>query len=445
MSQIEDSSTAKNTPRETVSTGLGGIVFFFYSLLFFVFFGFALVYYFPRLFGDSESRRGARERFGVLDEFSGRPVWIHAASYGEMLAASILIGELKKCRPQVPVVVSTNTITGKNAARENLPGVPCFFFPFDFFLTMKRAIGRINPRLVLVLEAEIWPGMLRILSKRNIPCALINARMSPGSFGRIQKIRGVFSSILDGFDRIVAQSDVYRKRYLDLGYDDSRIAVSGNIKYDARYREATVPDGLKGLFDRRPVFAAGSTHGGEEAVILDAYASMKKSIPDLLLVMAPRHLERVEEVSGLIGQYPYRMVRRTDDALKTSTGDIDILLLDTMGELIGVIAASDAVFVGGSLIPDVGGHNVLEAAAQKKPVLFGPHMENFPDISRELVEAGGGFVVRNASEMARMTTEFLQKTELRERAGHHAMEVVERNRGAAARTLDAVLPLMGEA
>ena len=422
------------------------VVFLLYSLLFFVFFGIALIYYFPKLFGDRESRKGARERFGFLDELPERPVWVHAASYGEMLAAAIFIDELKKRRPSIPVVVSTNTITGKNAAREKLPGISCFFFPFDFFSTMKRTVNCINPRMVLVMEAEIWPGMLWILSRKNIPSALINARMSPRSFGRMRKMRGVFGPILDGFDRIIAQSDVYRERYIGLGYDDSRIAVSGNIKYDAHYRKAVVPPNLKELLAcGRPLFVAGSTHAGEETVILDAFTTIRKDTPGVLLVLAPRHLTRSDEVADLIGLYSYRMIRRTDEDFGRLSREIDILLLDTMGELTGVIAAADVVFLGGSLVPGIGGHNVLEAAAQKKPVLFGPHMANFPDISRELVEAGGGFLVRDVPEIAVMTTRFLSDGKKRKNAGLRALEVVEKNRGAAERTLDAVLPLIGEA
>ena len=360
-----------------------------------------------------------------------------------MLAAAIFIDELKKRRPQIPVVVSTNTITGKNAARDKLPGVPSFFFPFDFFMTMKRAVDHVDPRLVLVLEAEIWPGLLRILSRKQIPCVLINARMSPGSFGRMRKLRGVFAPILDGFDRIVAQSDVYRGRYVGLGYESSRLAVSGNIKYDADYRTATAPRDMRVLLaSGRPLFVAGSTHPGEEGVILDAFAALREKEPDTLLVLAPRHLTRSDEVSELIGRYPYRTKRRTDGNVGRSDEGIDILLLDSMGELSGVIAAADAVFLGGSLVPGIGGHNVLEAAAQKKSVLFGPHMENFPDISRELVDAGGGFVVRDAQEVAEMTIRLLSDEKLREDAGLRAMEVVEKNRGAAGRTLDAVLPLI---
>lgn len=420
-------------------------MFFLYTLLFFAFFGVALIYYFPKLFGDRESRKGARERFGLLAGLPDRPIWVHAASYGEMLAAAILVDELKKRLPSIPVVVSTNTITGKNAAREKLPGTACFFFPFDFFFTMKRAVDRVDPRLVLVMEAEIWPGLLRILSRKNIPCALINARMSPRSFGRIKKVRGVFAPILDGFDRIIAQSDMYRDRYLDLGYDRSRIAVSGNIKYDAHYKKVSVPPELKKLLaDDRPVFAAGSTHAGEETVILEALTKIRKDIPEVLLVLAPRHLERSDEAADLIGRYSYRMIRRTDGNVGRSGSDYDILLLDTMGELSGVIAAADVTFLGGSLVTDIGGHNVLEAAAQKRPVLFGPHMENFPDISRELVDSGGGFVVSDACEIAQVTTRLLSDLKMREDAGLWALEVVEKNRGAAARTLDAVLPLIGE-
>ncbi|MBN1880897.1 MAG: 3-deoxy-D-manno-octulosonic acid transferase [Deltaproteobacteria bacterium] len=420
-------------------------MFFLYSLFFLVFFGVALIYYFPKLFGDRESRRGAKERFGLLDTLPDHPIWIHAASYGEMLAVVILIGELRKRCPQIPVVVSTNTITGKNAAREKLPGVPCFFFPFDFFVTMKRSVDHVNPRLVLVMEAEIWPGLLRILSKRNIPCALINARMSPRSFGRMRKVRRVFAPILDGFDRIIAQSDVYRERYVELGYDNLRIAVSGNIKYDAQYREASAPPELCELIaSSRPLFVAGSTHPGEEGVILDAFTAVRKEVPDVLLVLAPRHLTRSDEVAALIGRYPYRMTRRTDGDVGRKARGVDILLLDSMGELTGLIAASDAAFLGGSLIPGVGGHNVLEAAAQRKPVLFGPYMENFPDISQALVDAGGGFVVRDAPEIAKMTIRMFSDKKMREDAGLRAMEVVESNRGAAVRTLDAVLPLIGE-
>ncbi len=426
--------------------------FILYTTLLYLFSPFVLIWYAPGLFGGGGGRgakgaiSGFMERFGYIEESSGNPVWIHAASVGEVGAAARVIGEIREIFPRLPVVLSVNTPAGREVAKKNLKDVKIFFFPFDLPQAVKRARERIGPRLIVILEAEIWPNFLREVSK-HAPVALINARMSERTCRRFKMIRGFSEKVIGLFSLISAQSDTYKKRYIDLGYDPEKVKISGNIKYDIEPGSGVLQDDLKDFIlpiSKGPekIMIAGSTHRGEDDEVIEAFLGLCKSLGRLFLILAPRHLNRTEEVESLLRKREVKYIKRTELSNRDVKSDIDVLLLDTIGELSGLLVFGDVIFIGGSLIKGVGGHNVLEAAAIKKAVLFGPNMSNFPDISRELIDSGGGFVVRDAKEIKEVAKMLITDEEMSRDSGEKAFEVVRRNRGAIKRCIDSILPFL---
>lgn len=428
--------------------------FILYTFLLYLFAPVALIWYAPGLFGRGGRKGGGKkgaisgfmERFGYIEKSSGNPVWIHAASVGEVGAATRVIGEIRERFPGLPIVLSMNTPAGREVAEKNLRDVKIFYFPFDLPPIIKRSTKLIMPRLVIILEAEIWPNFLKEVTK-HAPVALINARMSEKTYRRFKMIRGFSEKVIGFFSLISAQSETYKKRYIDLGYDPEKIKISGNIKYDIEPGPDGLQDDLKDYVlavskGPQKIMIAGSTHRGEEDEIIEAFLGLQRSLGRLFLILAPRHLNRIEEVESLLKKRGLSYIKRTELSKGSEKSDIEVLLLDTIGELSGLLNYGDVIFIGGSLIKGVGGHNVLEAAALGKAVLFGPNMGNFPDISRELLDSGGGFVVKDAGEIKEVAATLITDEEISRSAGKKAFEVVKRNRGAIKRCIDSILPFL---
>ncbi len=392
----------------------------------------------------SEGRKEFHERFGKIESVSGRPLWIHAASVGEVVMAVSLLAEIRRRVPSLAAVLSVNTTAGRKLAQERLKGTEIFYFPFDFPWTVKRVLERIRPRCVIFIEAEIWPHFVREARERDIPVILVNGRMSARTEKRFSLVRGFIAGVLRRFSLVIAQSDGYRKRYVDLGCDPGKVLVSGNIKYDIGKTTKGVAKDIERFLsgNKRRIMIAGSTHGGEEEIVLDSFAALKKEFPDLLLVLAPRHLTRIDEVQEALKSAGARYLRRSRIGDGGAHGDFDVLLLDTIGELAGIYALGDVVLIGGSLVAGVGGHNILEAAVLGKPVVFGPHMDNFPDISRELVEGGGGFIAKDPEQIVRVAERLLADPTFAHEAGRSALSLANSGRGAMERTVAALLPLV---
>jgi 3-deoxy-D-manno-octulosonic-acid transferase len=367
---------------------------------------------------------------------TSRPIWVHAVSVGEVMAAHPLVRELKKKYPDTKLILSTVTVTGNYTALQRVPEADAvFFFPFDFPWVVRRVIRRINPLIVLVAETELWPNFFRELSRLGIPSAVINGRISPRSHRNYMKFRGFFSDVFRQVNLFCMQSAGDASRIREIGAPEDRVIVTGNLKFDQKIPASTsnpltLPPGRK-------VITAGSTHRGEESALLGVFRRLREKFPDLILIIAPRHPERFDEVAGLINRAGYDCRRRT-----RLRGTIkDVLLLDTIGELRSFYGICDIAFVGGSLVK-VGGHNLLEPALMKKPVIFSRYMFNFKEISEALISAGGGILVKDQEELYIECNRLLSDPELSARIGAQAFSVIETNSGAAEKTIEAVSGLI---
>jgi len=421
-------------------------------------------------------RRSLPERLGRVATWTGPvpPIWLHAVSVGEVMAATPLALELASRRPDLPLLVSTVTDTGRAVAEQRLPARQYVFFPLDFGWAVRPALDRLRPRAVLLTETEIWPNFIRACGMRGIPVVLINGRISPRSFPRYRRVRPLFARVLQGIGLFCMQTSQDAARILELGAPKDRVHVVGNLKFDLAMAghagEGLAVRTMLGLPNARPVLVAGSTHRGEEESVLKAFQAARRAAADLVLLLAPRHPERLAEVEGLLAQAGLQWVRRsrlpapcapacaTADrsrqaglpapcAPACATADRSrqaglpvkelppVILLDTMGELAKLYAAGTIVYVGGSLVP-IGGHNVLEAAAYARPVLFGPHMGNFAEMARLFLEQGAGLQVRDATELGEQIVRLLAEPAAAGRMGEVGRSIVETHRGASRRTVD---------
>jgi 3-deoxy-D-manno-octulosonic-acid transferase len=391
-------------------------------------------------------RRGLRQRLGRVPVWAGpgRPLWLHAVSVGEVMAATPLARELLARRPDLPLLVSTVTDTGRAVAEQRLPAGRFVFFPLDFGWAVGRALDRLQPRLVLLTETELWPNFLAACAGRGIPVAVINGRISPRSFPRYRRVRRWFGRVLSDVRLFCMQTAQDAERILLLGAPADRVRVVGNLKYDLAAPGATsdvaaVRARLRLPPDRR-LIAGGSTHRGEEEILLEAFRNLSRSRRDLCLLLAPRHPERLEEVERLVRRLGLSWVRRSELPAKPLDG-VSVILLDTMGELALLYAAAAVVFIGGSLIPH-GGQNMLEPAAVGRPVLHGPHMGNFAEMRDLFREAGAAMQVDGAAALLEKLAMLLDDPALAERMGRAGRQIVETHRGATRRTADLVEALL---
>jgi 3-deoxy-D-manno-octulosonic-acid transferase len=335
--------------------------------------------------------------------------------------------------------VSTVTATGRDVARRSLPqAAGIVYFPIDLGIVVDRALALVRPRLILLTETEIWPNFLRGCAEASIPVAVINGRISPRSFRRYRVIRPFFRRVLEGIDLFCMQTDSDAERILALGAPPDRVHVVGNLKFDA------LPPADAGALDGRwreelrieagrPVVVAGSTHPGEDEALLRAFIRLRREFPGLLLILAPRHPDRVEAVEAVIAANSLAGTRRTRLA-EAPDAPQDVVLLDTVGELSMVYAVASAVFIGGSLIPG-GGHNLLEPAALGRPILFGPHMENFAEAAALFLERGAAVQIPGPEDLAPEIARFLRDPSARSRTGKAALECLAAQRGACERTI----------
>ena len=371
-------------------------------------------------------------------------VWVHAVSVGEVQAAQPLIRHLLTRTPPLSVLVTTTTPTGAARLR-SLCGdtVTHRYTPYDLPEVIGRFLERTQPRLVIIMETEIWPNTLAQCAARAIPVVLANARLSARSAKGYARLVRLTRETLGRFDLIAAQTPADAARFIALGAHPQGVQVTGSIKFDQR-PPASLQDRAEVLRRTwggdRPTWVAASTHEGEDEVVLDAHRRLRKRVPRALLVLVPRHPERFERVAALIARAGFHLVRRSDKA--HCTEETGVFLGDSMGELPVFLAAADAAFIGGSLVP-TGGHNPLEAAAVGVPVVTGPHVFNFAAITAMLVEAGAAVQVADAARLADLLAEWLGNAALRAQIGEQGRRVVEENRGALARLIGLIEERLG--
>ncbi len=381
-----------------------------------------------------------RARLGYgLGRPAGRVAWVHAVSVGEAIAAAPLVEGLRRTYPGLPVVMTTATATGAGVVREQYTGSAQHrFFPLDLPGPVRRVVASIDPAFLVCMETELWPTVLRTLARRDVPIMIANGRLSDRSFRRYRRIRPLLRSMLDDVRVFAMQSPEDARRIIELGARAERVFVTGNLKNEALPDPAGSVElwyRLLGLGPQRRVWIAGSTHRGEEEAVLDAHGTARQACRDLVLVLAPRHPERVPEVLSLLAARGWPAVRRSE--LPRQRADDAVILLDTVGELAQLYAVADVVFMGGSLVA-IGGHNMLEPALRGKPVLFGPYTSNFRDAAALLADHGGGIVVRDAAQLAGELRRLLADPELRAKMGALAYEAVTSRHGAVQATLDLV-------
>ncbi len=385
------------------------------------------------------------QRFGLGPVLGSQSLWIHTASLGEVQASRALVLELQRQAHDVPIVLTTSTASGASRARAlfDAQRVDVRYVPLDLPGSVRRFFDRVKPRLALVLETEIWPNLYHECARRGIPLVLASARISERSAGRYAMLPGLFRRTLARCAVVAAQTDTDAARFRRLGAAPERTQVVGNIKFDLAIPPAIEERGraLRARYaGARAVWVAGSTHEGEERSALEAYERVRHLQPDVLLIIAPRHPPRFAEVSTWLEQRGISFARRSRNEMCESRAGI--LLLDTLGELLEFYAAADVVFVGGSLVP-VGGHNLLEPAALGRAIVTGPHQFNAPETARLLRERGGLSIVQDAAELGAKVAELLVNPEARAEMGARAREAVEQNRGAVARLLALITPLLG--
>lgn len=394
-------------------------------------------------------RAGLLQRFGfspfpppgILPETR---LWLHAVSVGEVAASEVLVRELRRRYPSLRIAVSTVTPTGQDVARRRLTEAETIFlFPFDFAPAVRRSLSRMRPSCFVMMETEIWPNMLRELERRGIPSLIVNGRISPRSYRRYRLLRPFMRIVLSRIRIFSMQTGEDARRIIDLGAAPERVRVQGNLKYDGALAEDPRARELAKRFCRdfsgRRVIVAGSTHSGEEDLILEAVVPLLRERPERLLVVAPRHLERLEEVEEAVRRRKLQSMRlsRFPAAGKGASATPAVVVVDTLGELASLYRVADLAFVGGSLVP-FGGHNLLEPAAWKKPVLFGPHIDNFREIGDALRQGGGGIVVKTPGEFRDRARRILDQPSFGLDVGEKAYRVVVQNQGAVERALSAV-------
>lgn len=377
------------------------------------------------------------ERFGFVPRLSSPTIWVHAVSVGEVRASTPLIKALLRVYPGHGVLITTMTPTGSDTVHELFGNtVAHCYVPYDLPTAVWRFLNRCQPCLALIMETEFWPNIFHQCHVRNIPLVLANARLSEKSARGYRRFAALTRVTLSKVGAVGAQAIEDAERIRELGA--KAVDVTGNIKFELEIpaelqAKAAI---LRAGFGVRPVWIAASTREGEELIVLQAFKQLRGDFPNLLLILVPRHPERFELVAKLCAQHGFTVQRRS-----TPLSHIDpatsILLGDTMGELLLFYAASDVAFIGGSLAP-LGGQNLLEAAALGVPVVFGPHMFNFREVSRMALERGAGRQVTSTTELAETLAQFLKDTDARRVAGEAGRQMVADNRGALTKTLTMV-------
>jgi 3-deoxy-D-manno-octulosonic-acid transferase len=377
-------------------------------------------------------------------------IWVHAVSVGEVLSARPLISELHARFPKLRVFLSTTTLTGQQLARRSVSDVDAvFYFPFDWTFTARRTLNVVKPRLFVMVETEIWPNLLRECRRRHIKTAMVNGRISYRSYPRYRMIRPFIKRVLADIDRFCVQGDETARRLIELGADPARVTVTGSLKFDSIDVSPTPGRGRDRVLrffrisPNRPVIIAGSTLKGEEEPVIRAFNRVRTTGTHALLIIAARHPERFDEVERICRHEGLSTVRRSELPID-SEPRADAVVLDTIGELAQIYQVATVVFIGGSLVP-AGGHNILEPARYGKPIVFGPHMQNFGEIAETFVANGAAIQVRSEGEFEDTIVSLIGDPVRRARVGAAARALVESNRGAGDRTLAVIGDLLPSA
>jgi 3-deoxy-D-manno-octulosonic-acid transferase len=417
-------------------------MFIVYDLIFLFF----VIFYLPSYFLRGKLNFGFLSRLGFLPAQLNldRPIWIHAVSVGEAIAIKGLLIRLRQAYPGKKLVISTVTATGNKIVQGLIKeGDFLTYLPLDFSFIVRRVLRRINPCMFIIAETEIWPNLITGLHKLQIPVITVNGRISDSSYGGYRLIKFLIRPILRMVKQFCVQSDLDARRLENLGVDKSRIQVTGNVKFDINLgpgRESNVfayrAKLGAGQFDK--LLVCGSTHPGEEELIFTAYRELLLAVPELKLLIAPRHPERSRQISGLAADCGFMpvLISSICEACPTCISR-PVFILDTIGELLNYYSAADLVFVGGSLVKQ-GGHNILEPVSLKKPVIFGPYMFNFREISELFLANQAVLMVQNSQELTEKIKEIFSNNLLAEGMVERSYELMLKNRGATDKNIQII-------
>jgi 3-deoxy-D-manno-octulosonic-acid transferase len=420
----------------------------FYNLIYIVFF----ICYLPFLLVRKKLHRGFLMRLGifpqeVLKRLKNRKViWLHTVSVGEARAAGRLVGMLKQQYPDFLPLISTVTETGNKIARELIgPRGLVVYSPLDTGIVVKRAVNLINPQLFIVAETEIWPNLISCLSENKVPVILVNGRISAGSFKGYKLIRFFLKGVLRKVSLFAMQTKEDAERIILLGADKEKVKVTGSMKFDLEEAEDRKQKTDLQLSEDEKLFIAGSTHRGEEKIVLQVYKELIKTHSDLRLLIAPRHIERTQEIERLVSSFGFEFQRVSDiNSASGSTRDKQqVFILDTVGQLRDLYALAEIVFIGGSLVPH-GGQNPIEPAHFSRAILFGPYMFNFSDISAAFLDRKAAVSVEDGRQLGDECKRLLNEPGLRAELGERARTIVQGNQGATLRNMELIRGLFAK-
>jgi 3-deoxy-D-manno-octulosonic-acid transferase len=422
------------------------LAYFIYNLLVLI----ILLLYSPvliyRIVTNKEDISSLLERFGFLSKKrinnfrDEQVIWVHAASVGEAGAASPVVAELKQRFPEYKIIFSTMTNTGRDMAKKIIKEADDFIYiPFDFFMIVNKVVKAINPELVLIMETELWPNLIRYSKKQGAKVMLVSGRISDSSFKQYKYLGSLLKDMFKQIDILSMQSKKDMNRIIELGADKVKVCNNGNTKFDQEYGKVNseVKEAIYQEFkldSKQPIIVAGSTHDNEEEQLIPLYKELKTKFGDLILLLVPRYIERVEEIESLYKQEGINTIRRSRIKERDSARE-SVILVDTIGELAKLYGIADLVFVGGSLI-ERGGHNILEPAALGKLVFFGPHMFNFKDSTKLLLENRVGIQVSNVAELIEQMEYYLSNPDILEEQSRQAIEMINDNQGASWRNVE---------
>ena len=423
-----------------------------YSALLAFFLVLTLPYWLLQMMRHGKYRAGLRQRFGAVPAVLAGPgekraIWVHAVSVGEVVASSAVIMALRERFPSHRVLISTTTSTGQKLAAQRFGAENVFYFPLDFAFSLRPYLDALRPELVVVAETEFWPNFLRLAKYSGARIAVINCRISDRSLPGYKRVRlalpGMVSKTLDNVDIFLAQTEEDRRRLIEIGADESKVTVAGNLKFDvAPPPSPNIVASLRESFRHTgagPVLVCGSTLEDEEGLLLSAFRNILVNHPHAVMILAPRHPERVADVAGLVETLGFRMWRRSLWSGEPLAGGV--FLLDSIGELAAIYSLAMVAFVGGSLVPR-GGHNILEPALYGVPIVIGNHYENFRVVVNFFASRNAVRIV-GLAELPLVFMELIENDNERSTLGRNALAALESQRGATDRTVAALIQLMG--
>jgi 3-deoxy-D-manno-octulosonic-acid transferase len=385
-------------------------------------------------------RKRWHERFGFVKSrnIKKHAIVFHCASVGEVVAATPLIKKIQLAHPTNPIVITCNTPTGtEQIKRSFLDTVEHVYLPLDFPCATNRFIKALQPKMLCILETELWPNLIAMSKKNNIPVLLLNARLSEKSLAGYKKVAPLSKSIMQGITQLAAHDEADANRFIELGLDRDKVVTTGSIKFDITINQNTldqVSNIKQKLIDKQPIWIAGSTHPGEDELLLETHNKLLKSHPDALLILVPRHPEQFDKVATLITDANLSLERKSSLLNECKA---QVLLGDTMGELGILYGVAQCAFIGGSLI-ERGGHNPLEASAYGIPVITGPHIFNFLHVYPELIEAKGCLKVNSSEQILSTLQQIFNDESYRNTIGQQGALFVEKNQGAIKKTINII-------